>query len=77
MNILKGQHLHINHIRKGEFDAVATRDFNTDAEEFYPVAVAKGYFIQGLAIATYWSPGDEIPCRKSLCTLTIIEAETA
>ena len=72
MLIVKGQHLHVNHKRRGEFDAVATRDFDTDSEEFYPVAVAKGSLIKGFSVTTWWGPGDEIPCRKSLCTLTII-----
>lgn len=71
MIITKGQHLHINHIRKGEFDAVATRDFDANIVEWYPVAVAKGNLVQGMA--TYWEPSEEIPCRKSLCTLTIVQ----
>lgn len=64
MKIIKGQHLHINHRRKGEFNAAALRDFDTDTEEFYPVAVAEG-LVEG--IVTDWEEGEKIPCRNTLC----------
>lgn len=84
MRIVKGQHLHINHLRKGSFDAVALRDFDTTDVEFYPIAVASAPLIPvtlmrslelivGVSIRQYWAPGEEIPCRKSLCTLEVID----
>lgn len=71
MIILKGQHLHIEHSRKGGFDGIALRDFDTD-EEWYPIAVVKDSFVKGLSPDTYWLPGEKIPCRKSLSILKIL-----
>ena len=72
MIILKGYHLHVKHNRKGEFDAVAIRDFDSETTEFYPFALAKGEYVVGLSTVKDWTGGEEIPCRKSQCTFTII-----
>ena len=72
MKITKGQHLHIVHTRKGEFDAVATKDFDTEIDEWYPITVAMhNPIIEGMA--NNWVPGEEIPCRNSQCTIIIKE----
>lgn len=76
MKILKGQHLHINHNRKGKFDAVALADFDSETEEFYPVAVARGCEVLGLTLGQHWLPGQEIPCRRTLCTITVEGGES-
>ena len=60
MEIRKDQLLQIEHSRKGVFVAVATRDFDTEAEAFWPLAVAKGY-IRGFS--RDWAAGEAIPCR--------------
>jgi len=72
MEIIKGQRVHVFHLRKGDFDGVATRDFNTDTEEWYPIALAKGNFLKGLSLNAFWEAGDGIPCRKSLTTLILL-----
>ena len=72
MEITKGQRIRVCHLRKGDFDAVATRDFDTDTEEWYPLALAKGNTVVGLSNFAYWLPGEEIPCRKSLSTLILL-----
>ena len=54
-------------------DILSELDFDTDKEEFYPVTVAKGSLVKGLSLFQYWGQGSEIPCRKSLCTLTLKE----
>ena len=72
MKILKGQHLHVKHSRKGEFDAIALQEFDTETTEFYPLALAKGEYVKGVSVATFWLVGEEIPCRNSQCTITII-----
>jgi len=75
MKIKKGQRLHVVHTRKGEFDAVAIEDFDTETRTFYPVALAKhNPVVEGLN--SNWEPGEEIPCRDSLCTITIVENES-
>lgn len=71
MFIKKGQKLVINDRRKGTFKAVATKDFNTDIEEFYPVACCE----RVVGLTKVWFTGDEIPARKSLCNISLVESE--
>jgi len=63
VKIKEGQLLKINHRRKGTFVAVALRDFNSEEETWFPVALVEGY-VKGMT--TGWVPGNEIPCRASL-----------
>ena len=66
MKIKEGQLLAINHARKGPFVAVALRDFDSEEEDWFPVALAKGY-VKGIStgLGPDWITGDEIPCRAS------------
>ena len=66
MKIKKGTKLLIGHSRKGEFKAIAIKDFDTEKEEFYPVAVAQD---QVCGMSDAWVEGEEIPCRRSLCKI--------
>lgn len=63
MRVKEGQLVRIFHSRKGLFFAVAVRDFDTEVDEFFPVAVAEGY-VYGLSDA--WAVGEEIPCKARL-----------
>lgn len=63
--ILKGAILNIHHTRKGFFQGVATRDFDTEKETFWPVNLADGY-VKGMSYGVDWWPGESIPCRGSL-----------
>ena len=64
MLVNQGDLLTITHARKGTFDAVALRDFDTDTEEWYPVALASQECVEGST--TDWVGGESIPCRASL-----------
>lgn len=55
--------------RKGSFKAVAIRDFDTEADEFYPIATEE--FVSGMS--TDWEPGEEIPARRGISTVEIRE----
>ncbi len=68
MKISKGAILEVTHSRKGRFTAIATKDFDTETETFYPVATTT--YVEGLN--TDWVVGESIPCRGSLCTVTVI-----
>lgn len=70
MKIKKDQALMIRHSRKGTFIGIADRDFDTEEETFYPISLADKEVVEG--IATYWSNGDSIPCRDSLCKIELI-----
>lgn len=66
MEIKAGTILLIDHTRHGRFRAVAQYNFDTKNDEmkWYPVAVADGGTVRGMAKT--WCAGDSIPCRKSL-----------
>lgn len=57
----KGQKFHIEHNRKGDFYCVAVKDFNTETDEFYPLAD-----LYDMA---------EFSCRATFCKLTPISDE--
>lgn len=71
MIIKKGTGVTVNDCRKGVFDGVAKRDFDTETEDFYPIVAAQ--IVYGMA--TTWLPGEEVPCRNSLCTIVPHELE--
>ena len=70
MIVNKGQLIKVTHVRKGVFEAVAAKDFDTEKEEWYPVVVVFGETIEGLSRA--WEYGTRIPCRRSLCKIEVV-----
>lgn len=62
MLIKQGQHFTVKDKRKGKFKGEALRDFDTEKDDFYPVATLE--YVEGMT--TEWFPGDEIPCRKGI-----------
>jgi len=69
MKIKKGTKLTIKHLRKGVFNVIAKRDFDTKKDEFYPVKLDTNR-VEGLN--TYWERAEEIPCRRILCEIVEI-----
>ena len=60
MQIKAGDKLTVRCSRKGTYLAVATKDFDTEADEWYHVdEVLQGW-------NTYWQRGDNVPCRRGL-----------
>ena len=59
----------ISHARKGGFKAVAVRDFDTSAVEFWPVAT----LVEVRGMANDFEPGEEIPCRGILVKSFTVE----
>lgn len=68
MIIEQGTKLRISHRRKGNFDTVALRTFDSDTEYFYPVATLE--YKSGMN--TDWFPGEAIPCAKDFCTFSVL-----
>ena len=62
MLIKKGQKLKIKHSRKGQFTGEASKDFNTEKSEYWPIVSCD--YVEGLD--TNWRPGERIPCRACL-----------
>lgn len=73
MLIKKGTLLDVNHVRKGKFKGMATKDFDPDAlkdDDSFPIAVAEGV-VRGQS--NDWVEGENVPCRKSLCKITVVK----
>lgn len=71
MLIKKGQLLDVQHKRKGNFQGIAEKDFDTETTEFYPIVVAEGC-VGGMN--KDWEKGERIPCRNTLTTISIVES---
>lgn len=65
MIIKAGTKLTVKHRRHGTFEGIALRDFDTETTEFYPIAAAK--IVYGMV--NEWEPGEEVPCRNTLCVI--------
>lgn len=70
MKIKKGSKLKIQHLRLGIFYGIAIKTFDTEQETFYPIELDQ-LMLWGLS--TEWVKGDYVPCRNSLCNITILE----
>lgn len=72
MTIKKGEVIQVVDCRKGKFIGIAEQDFDPEALEFYPIALAPGQEpLRG--INTDWYPGDSVPCRKGLSVIKVIK----
>jgi len=58
--------------RKGDYKAIALKDFDSEKYEWYPVALAEEKTIVGMNRDNRWIVGDEMPCRRGLCTIEVI-----
>lgn len=65
MIIKEGTKLTVLHLRKGKFEGIATKDFDTVKTEFYPIATLE--YVRGMA--NEWDAGDTIKCRNTLCEI--------
>lgn len=63
MKIEKGTKLRVYHPKQGTFDAIATGTFDTEEDEWYPVALDQEEPVYGMT--NVWQKGDGIPTRSS------------
>lgn len=70
MEIKKEQIFTVRHKVKGVFKAVALSDFDTELDEYYPIAVLET--VRGFT--EVWEKGDPIPCRRGLSRI-VFESE--
>ena len=73
MKIKKGTLLDVKHSRSGNWRGIATEDFDTDVEEFYPIALAQKKEIVGMNVNNVWQEGGKMPCRNTLCKISVAE----
>lgn len=73
MKINAGDKLIVKHQRKGTFKAVALCGFDTEKDEWYSMALAEGEMVKAMSdIIGEWIGGEHIPCRASLCTVSLV-----
>lgn len=53
--------------RKGTYDGVVTKAFDTDKDEWFSIALDQDKPINGASQWNVWERGDEIPARNCLC----------
>ena len=70
MKISKGQRLIVRDSRKGKYKGIATKDFDTEADEWYGVAAQE--IVYGMA--NVWDIGEKVPCRRGQATIAIDES---
>ena len=63
MEIAKDEIVNVHHARKGTFRAIALDAFDTDVDEWFPLAVAEGS-VDGMS--EDWVAGEKIPCRATM-----------
>lgn len=73
MKIKKGSLLLVKSSRKGTYKAIALKDFDTENDEWYSVALAQEKPLNGFQTIAKWEEGDEVPCRRGLCTVELLE----
>lgn len=73
MKIKKGQTLKIHDCRKGDYVGIASTDFDTVTDDWYPVHVAQDKPICGLQGRSKWFKGEEIPCRRGLSEISVMD----
>lgn len=67
MKIKKGTVLAVNHSRSGRWTGIATKDFDTEKDEWYPIALHQDEPVHGLNNS--WEKGEDMPARRGLCTV--------
>lgn len=71
MFIKKDTVLEVNHSRSGKWTGIATEDFDTEKDEWYPIALYQEEVVEGLS--TNWVKGEDMPARRGLCTIKVKE----
>lgn len=66
MKIQKGQLVKVHDCHKGNYIGIARSDFDTEADDWYPVTLAQDKPVCGLQGRAKWFPGEDIPCRRGL-----------
>ena len=72
MIIKKDTIIQVKSSRKGNYKAIALEDFDTEKDEWYPVALAEAKAIVGMNRNNLWIAGDKVPCRRGLCIIELI-----
>ena len=69
MKVKKGALLNVRHNRSGNWKGIATADFDTETDEWFPIALAEE---EVSGIHMIWKKGDDMPARRGLCTVSLV-----
>ena len=72
MKVLKGQMLKVHDSRKGDYIAVASADFDTVADDWYPVHLAQDQPLNGMQGRPKWFKGEDVPCRRGQSDMAVL-----
>ena len=72
MRIQKGTLVEVWHERSGHWIGKATKTFDTNKEEFYPLVLAQDDPVQGMS--NTWYKGEPMAARNTLCKIKILKA---
>jgi hypothetical protein len=72
VQVKQGDRIRINDREKGSFTGVATGDFDTEADEFFLVAVDQDTPVESLG--SVWQRGEPIPVRRETAIIEVLPA---
>lgn len=72
MKFKEGDKVLVKHSRSGTWKGIVSKDFDTEKNEWYSVKLNQS-FAQG--ISNNWEMGENMPCRRGLCTISLLEDE--
>ena len=72
MKIQKGQLVKVHDSRKGNYIGIASADFDTEADDWFPVHLAQDNPVNGLQGRPKWFKGEDIPYRRGMSEVTVV-----
>ena len=72
MKIQKGQLVKVHDCRKGDYIGIASADFDTAADDWFPVHLAQDKPVNSSQGRPKWFKGEDIPCRRGLSEVTVM-----
>lgn len=71
-NFKSGDKVIVHDTRKGVFKGTVLKDFDTDQDEWYQIALRQDY-LEGMA--NDWIEGESVPCRKGISIVELDKEE--
>jgi hypothetical protein len=66
----KGTLIDVNHSRSGKWRSIATKDFDTEKDAWYPIALAQEETVYGVVNSR--EHGADMPARKGLGSIRLV-----
>ena len=72
-NFKAGDKVLVHDSRKGTFKGTVIKDFDTDRDTWYSIALRQDY-LEGMA--NDWIEGESVPCRKGISIVELDKEES-